>query len=240
VPRSLLVVHGALGSAAQLAPVADLLRATVPLASVVCVELPGHGQTSLGGAPFTMATFTDALRDAVSAAAGQSANRPLVFGYSMGGYAALLLEATAPGTFGGIMTLGTMLEWTPTIAAAAASRLDPTVIRAKVPAFAEQLDTRHAAIGGANAMLAQTAALLVALGDAPPLSPARLAAIGCPVSLLVGERDDSVDVVATEALAAGMQRAAVSRLAGVPHPIEKVPLELIVAEVRALLSRVDS
>jgi hypothetical protein len=71
-----------------------------------------------------------------------------------------------------------MLEWTPTIAAAAASRLDTTVIRAKVHSFAEQLDTRHAAIGGANVILAQTAALLVALGDAPPLSPARLAAIG--------------------------------------------------------------
>jgi pimeloyl-ACP methyl ester carboxylesterase len=235
-----LVVHGALGSAAQLGPVADLLQATALADSVVCVELPGHGRTPLGGAPFAMATFTDALRDAAATAAPPSADGPVVFGYSMGGYAALLLEATAPGIFGGIITLGTMLEWTPAIAAGATRRLDPAVIRAKVPAFAEQLEARHAAVGGADLMLARTAALLVALGDAPPLSLERLATIGCPVSLLVGERDDSVDIVATEALASGMRQATTSRLAGVPHPIERVPLDIIVAEVRALLSRVDS
>ena len=53
--RPILVVHGALGSAAQMQPVAEALRT---LGKVEIVELPGHGETPLQlGSRFGMDVF---------------------------------------------------------------------------------------------------------------------------------------------------------------------------------------
>src|SRR5688572_28964966 len=93
--RPILVVHGALGSARQMGHVADALRA---LGNPVMVELPGHGETPLpDGTQFGMETFADTIAAAVSRLRAahdetEDSPAPVVFGYSMGGYAALALE----------------------------------------------------------------------------------------------------------------------------------------------------
>lgn len=220
---SVLVVHGALGSAEQMQPMVDALVATSRFATVRAVELPGHGRTPLAeGQAFNMDVFADAIADATDAAMDAAAP-PIVFGYSMGGYAALLLAARAPGLLGGIVTLGTMLRWTPEVAAHAASRLDPTVVAAKVPAFAATLAARHEQAGGWETVMHRTAALLRGLGDAPPLTEATFAAIDCPVHLLVGEKDDSVTIADCESAVLAMRHATATMLPGMPHPIERVP-----------------
>ena len=152
---------------------------------------------------------------------------PLVFGYSMGGYATLLAEVENPGTFSGILTLGTMLEWSPAIANGGAARLDPVVMQAKVPSFAAALAERHAGAGGWEAMMTNTANLLRALGAHPPLNSARLEQVQCPVTFLVGERDEDVSFDSTATQAARMPRAMAFEIANVPHPIEKVPVSAI-------------
>jgi pimeloyl-ACP methyl ester carboxylesterase len=229
---SVLVVHGALGSAAQMQPIADALSASGRFASVRVIELPGHGQTPLAeGAAFSMDYFADII--AVEASDAKSADdcAPVVFGYSMGGYAALLLASRAPGAFTALVTLGTMLRWSPEVATLAASRLDPAVIAAKVPAFADTLAKRHAHAGGWEPLMHRTAALLRGLGEAPPLTDAAFAAVPCPVHLLVGEKDDSVTLADCEVAAALMPHAQATMLPGVPHPIEKVPIPAVVSFV---------
>jgi pimeloyl-ACP methyl ester carboxylesterase len=231
----LLIVHGALGSAEQMAPLAAAIRDALPELTVQVVELPGHGATPLAGRPFSMATFTAAV---TAASATAPALPPLVFGYSMGGYVALLHEATHPGAFAGIVTLGTMLDWSPAVAAGAAARLDPVVLAAKVPAFAAQLAERHAASGGWEAMMTNTASLLRTLGEAPPLHADTLALVACPVQLLVGARDDTTSFASTAQWATHVPRGTATELADVPHPIEKVPAAPIIAALRALLNTV--
>lgn len=234
VPPSLILVHGALGSAQQLAPLADALR-TLLDTGVVVLELPGHGETPAADSEFRMAAFAACLTARADAVREADGAGPLVFGYSMGGYAALLAEATTPGTFGGILTYGTMFAWTPDVAASAAARLDATVMAAKVPSFAEVLRQRHAGAGGWERMLSRTASLLRALGDAPPLTPAVLGQVRCPVQLLVGERDDTVTWEQTAAIAAALPKGTASPVPGAPHPIEKVPvsaLALALTELR--------
>lgn len=233
-----MVVHGALGSSCQMAPVVKALLAARRFADVIPVELPGHGETPLEpGAPFTMETFAHAIGSAIARA---NVPRPLVFGYSMGGYAALLLEQLHPDTVGGIVTLGTMLQWSPDVAARAAARLDPHVLRDKVPAFASVLQARHASAGGWELVLTRTAELLRQLGDHPPLTSSSLAGITCPVHLLVGDRDDSVTLDETMRAASCMPRARASRLPDTPHPIEKVSLSTITREVTDLASRISN
>jgi pimeloyl-ACP methyl ester carboxylesterase len=234
VRPSILLVHGALGSARQLAPLADALRAS--LATVVrVVELPGHGETPGDDTEFQMDAFAARLAANAQAVQGADEPPPVVFGYSMGGYAALLAEATHPGTFGGVVTYGTMFEWTPEVAAGAAARLDPVIMADKVPAFAAQLRERHALAGGWETMLRRTAALLHALGASPPLTAATLREVGCPVTLLVGERDDTVTLASTTAVASQLPHGAVSVVPRAPHPIEKVPVSAIVLALTELL-----
>lgn len=235
---SVVVVHGALGSAEQLRPLADTLRAQRRYASVSTVELPGHGRTPLAeGVPFVMTSFAMALQAHIH---HERLERPLVFGYSMGGYAALLLEHLAPGTVGGIVTLGTMLHWTPATASRAAARLDASTMRAKVPAFAALLAERHELAGGWEQLISRTATLLRGLGDDPPLADATLTGIHCPVHLLVGDRDDSVTLEEATRAASHLPHARASMLPDTPHPIEKVSLALVAQEISDLASLLSS
>lgn len=229
---AVMVVHGALGSASTMAPLTDALQEQRRYARVRCVELPGHGKTPLSdGSNFAMRAFAHALHDAIR---NEGLPRPVVFGYSMGGYVALLLEALHPGTFGGIVTLGTMLHWDSSVATRAASRLDAGVMRQKVPDFVNMLDERHAAVGGAEAVLGNTASMLLSLGTAAPLTAAMLGSIQCPVHLLVGDRDDSVTLEDATAVAARMPRAQAVMLPDTPHPIERVSLPLLVQAIADL------
>lgn len=227
--RPIVVLHGALGSAEQMGPVADALAVYGP---THCFELPGHGRTPLtNAAPFSMTTFAHALRDDLTR---RGIEQPIVFGYSMGGYVALLLESLAPGTLGGIVTLGTKVEWTPPIAAAAAARLDAAVLAVKVPAFAEQLRHRHESADGWELMLQRTAALLTDLGSAPLLTAATLANVRIPVCIGVGSRDDTVSGDEAARVAALLPNASAHVLPDVPHPIERVPAQVVIDLLGAL------
>lgn len=213
-----------------MAPLIDALRAAGVTATAL--ELPGHGNTPGSDDTFTMAAFANLVGEAAHAHHAP----PVCFGYSMGGYAALLAEQNRPGTFAAIVTLGTMLAWTPAVSTLAASRLDVAVIKAKIPAFADALAARHAGAGGWESMMQRTARLLTTLGDAPAIARASVARIGCPVHLLVGSRDDSVSFDDTQAFAASMPRGRATLLDGVPHPIEKAPLSVLVDVIRNTLT----
>jgi pimeloyl-ACP methyl ester carboxylesterase len=219
-------------------PVVDALRHQRRHASVLNMELPGHGGTGLPpGVPFSMRAFAMALQECIHR---EGLNRPVVFGYSMGGYVALLLEHLAPGTIGGVVTLGTMLHWTPDTARKAASRLDSTIIRTKVPAYAEVLAARHAQAGGWELLLERTSSLLLELGDDPLLTRDTLCAVHCPVHLLVGGRDDTVSLEETTTAASYLPRARASLLPDMPHPIEKVDLSVVAREVSDLTAQLTA
>lgn len=236
--QQIIVVHGAIGSAQQMQPVTSALRA---FGDVCVVELPGHGYTPLGGCTFSMETFVSALADAVDAlsypasgSANQSA-RPVVFGYSMGGYIALALESQRPGTFGAIATLGTKFLWTPEVALHAVSRLDPKLIQEKLPAYAAALQDRHADCGGWHEVLANTATLLRWLGGNPALNSDSLARVRIPVCIAVGDRDDSVDASEAALVASWMENATSVVIDGTPHPIERVDTAHVVSLVTSIM-----
>ncbi len=209
-----------------------LAAALEHIGSVHVVELPGHGRTLLPAHDtFGIARFAQAIGEAARRhRVGDRA--PLCFGYSMGGYAALALAASSPDILGGIVTLGTKFEWTPAVAAGGAARLDAALLLAKVPAFAEQLRQRHEHAGGWELLLARTAQMLTDLGAHPLLTVSTLATVRIPVRLAVGSRDDTVTSLEVERIAPLLSQATAHVLPDAPHPIERVPLPLLVDLMR--------
>jgi len=232
--QTVLVSHGALGSAEQKQPIVEALRAFGDgRIRVEALEFPGHGRTPLADGAFRLPHFVDVMASAVSALVGPP---PILFGYSMGGYVGLSLEGRSPNTFSGIVTLGTKFEWTVEGAERDAARLDPVVLQVKVPKFAALLAARHEHAGGWETVVVRTAALLRENGSAPMLTVEALERIGIPVFVGVGTKDDTVSVAESQAAADMMLRARCETLDDVPHPIERVPMQRIVDMLRPMLA----
>ncbi|MBD2770008.1 alpha/beta fold hydrolase [Hymenobacter sp. BT664] len=223
---TLLLLHGALGSPATLQPLAERLAADFTIKSFA---FAGHGGREVRPETFTLPHFAAEILAFLAANESEPAR---VFGYSMGGYAALLAAHQVPARFASITTLGTKLDWSPEAAAAETRLLDPEKIRAKVPAFAEQLRERHAPADW-TAVVRATAALMQAAGAAPPLSAADLSGIAVPVQVLVGDADPTVGTEAGAALAARLPRSRYELLPATPHPLERADLTLLSEKIRA-------
>ena len=216
----LYLVHGALGSAVQLSPLVAALQGF----DARVVELAGHGETALGEQPFSIDGFVAQVAQQLDTDGMESAD---FFGYSMGGYVALALALAHPERVGRVVTLGTKFEWTPEGAAREASRLDPDTIRARVPAFADQLRARHSGSGGWEGTLLRTAHLLTALGAAPVLGADELARITQPVCVMVGDRDATVSAEESARISRLLPSGSLAVLPLTPHPFERVDHALL-------------
>jgi pimeloyl-ACP methyl ester carboxylesterase len=216
----LVVLHGALGDATQLAPLATRLSDT---RRVTVLELEGHGTTPFRGRPLRIESLASAVVDELDR---RDIGQADFFGYSMGGYIALYLAGTAPDRVARVATLATKLAWTPEVAAREAVMLDPATIRAKVPKFAAALEARHTGAGW-EALLASTAELMHELGARPRINDDMLAAIEQPVRLGVGDRDATVSVDECVAAARRLPKGELEVHPRTPHPFEKAPLDRV-------------
>lgn len=216
----LILLHGALGDASQLALLADWLgrdrRTTL-------IELEGHGATPMRSRPLRIESFAAAVLETMD---GANIGQADLFGYSMGGYVALHLAAASPDRVRRVATLATKLAWTPEIAARECALLDAATIRAKVPKFAAALAARHTAIGW-ETLLTETADLLQDLGARPRITNEVLASIGRPVRIAVGDRDATVTIDECVAAARQLPHGELEVVPRTPHPFEKVPIERV-------------
>ena len=227
-PR-LLLLHGALGASDQFDALAERLSDAFQIRRL---DFEGHGPLAPPARLLTMDRFAEAVRDHI-AAGGLAPVR--VFGYSMGGYAALLCARRFPGTIDRIMTLGTKLAWTPDVAAREAAFLDPDRLRDRAPAFAAQLAARH---GEAHwpALLAATRDMLAALGAAPALTGADWPAIDIPVRIMVGDRDATVTIDECVAAYRALPNAQLQVLPRTPHPLERVDVGWVAKSIHAFMA----
>lgn len=244
----LLLLHGALGDQTQFDTLRPLLategRAPESHAAYVhTLDFSGHGVRPLGDHPFGLETFAaDVSRwlDAHATSAPNSASDGKVdlFGFSMGGYVALLTAVAHPDRVRSVFTLGTKLDWSPEAAQSAGAQLDPEAIRSKVPRFADALSARHPASGW-ETVVTNTRDALQALGAAPLLTHEMLARISCPVRLAVGDRDTTVTLDEVRAAVQVMPDADFEVLPSTPHPFERVPLDRLAWSLTQFRASVD-
>ncbi|PQB05043.1 alpha/beta fold hydrolase [Aureitalea marina] len=211
--QPLLLLHGALGSKAQLAGIKKELD---PHYEVHSMDFEGHGDKP-SDRDFRMEHFTE---NVVSFLDEHNLGSVSIFGYSMGGYVALNLARQDPDRVKRIVTYGTKFDWRPETAAKEVKMLDPDLIQAKVPHFAAHLDTVHQGTNWKD-VLSKTAKMMLALGENPPLTPSTLSKIDQPVLIGIGSEDNMVSLGESENTAATLKNGELKVLDRYKHPIEK-------------------
>ncbi|MBE2208770.1 MAG: alpha/beta fold hydrolase [Saprospiraceae bacterium] len=226
--KPILMLHGALGCAADFAPLQAALNGNL---LSVAIDFPGHGLlAALPPDRFSIEEFSQTVSRYAS---GQQKLR--LFGYSMGGYVSLYFASLFPEMVEKVFTLGTKLAWTPETGAKEAGRLDPTKILEKVPLFAASLAQKHGADHWEK-NVANTAGLLRALGEAPPLTNEALGRIQAEVLMARGSLDNMVSEEECRQAVGLIPRASYVRLEDQPHPLDQCDPSVVAAQLRAFFN----
>lgn len=223
---NLLLLHGALGSAAQ-------LRALQERVGGVAIDLSGHGSQ---GIPPDGIRFEHFIADIDRAFDEHGWREAHLFGYSMGGYAAMLYAAGNPGRVKSVITLGTKFLWNEDGLKKELRMLDPDAMEQKVPAFTQVLADAHGA-GRWKQVVRAIARSMIELAASPLLGPEECARIKCPALLCVGEMDTTAVPADTRRFASGVNGAEVFLLPGTPHPFDRVNLDALLPRLHEFWRR---
>lgn len=228
---TLLLLHGALGSSRQFAPLVPLLEDTYDL-HLLDFEGHGHLLAPTQPRPFRIDHFVQNVRDYLTHNSIPSTH---IFGYSMGGYVALTLALAHPHLVQSIATLGTKFHWDDDTARRETSFLDPAKIEAKVPHFAQTLAERHTASGW-QAVVTHTADLLWSLAPTGGLRPPTLTNLQHPVRIMVGDRDSTVSVLEAHETYRALPHAQLQVLPATRHELEKLSPNRLAASLTDFFS----
>ena len=218
--QDLLLLHGALGSSSQVVPLSIFLEDQFNLG---LLNFTGHGNQSLFVHDFSFDLFVE---DILNWMKKKSLQKVSVFGYSMGGYAALLFAYRYPEKIDRIFTLGTKLLWTQEEADGEARLLDPAKIEEKVPQFAERLKQAHGLTNWAN-LVHKTKSFIQSMGATAPLNQEAFENIQCRVLLGVGDKDTMAKVDDTVKVYGWIKNGELLVIPNTPHPFERVNMEAL-------------
>lgn len=210
--KSILLLHGALGSAQQFDQLTKALSSSFDVHSF---SFEGHGGVD-SSRPFAMNHFVENVVDFMEERQIEKAS---IFGYSMGGYVALTLALNHPEKVDKIVTLGTKFDWTPEFAAAEVRKLNPEKIEEKVPRFAEHLKRTHEPLDW-KTVVRNTANMMTYLGETNPLVEA-YSTISIPTLIALGSLDNMSTEAESRVVAEQLRNATFKLIPDLEHPIEK-------------------
>ncbi|MBC7884989.1 MAG: alpha/beta hydrolase [Saprospiraceae bacterium] len=219
----LLLLHGALGAASQFDTLTEKLKDHF---DVHTLDFSGHGKNTYDG-NLTMEILANDILHYMDL---YELERCDIFGYSMGGYAAVMMAMEHPDRVHRIMTLGTKWHWDAETATREVKMLDAEKMLEKIPAFAEILRLRHTGQGW-KAVLHRTAGLMTHLGYTGGLTENDFSRVHIPVLICLGSDDRMVTREESEASAGWIPQGTFRLLEGVPHPLEKVDMNILAEEI---------
>ncbi len=219
--KDILLLHGALGSKEQMNPIAELLKADYNIHSF---NFEGHGSSASNG-DLSMSLFADSIKKYIS---DNGLNKPDVFGYSMGGYAALKLASLENELLGKIVTLGTKLDWSEESLNKMMGMFNPEVIEAKVPKLAKGLAKVHGEDRW-QLLVTETGEMLKSLSSQEFIKDEEFAKIENQVVLGIGDKDVTVSVSETERVNKLLPDSKIRVLKDVPHELHKADLNIVMS-----------
>ncbi len=216
--QPIILLHGAIGASDQLLPLENELN---DFFTVFKFSFSGHARMPFKN-NFGIVQFASELEQFIS---DKNLHKPIIFGYSMGGYVALYLASQNKDILGKIITLGTKFNWTKEIAEKEILQLNPKVISDKVPKFADVLKKRHGETW--EKLLGETADMMINLGNNNLLSDNLLHEIENEVLIGLADKDSMVSLEETVHVYKKLKRAQMYVLPGSKHPIESVNLPVL-------------
>ena len=232
-PRTLLLLHGALGSRSQFETLVPLLDREV---DVRTPEFEGHGSEPDPGRGFRVGHFVGNITGYMDR---EGIDRASIFGYSLGGFVGLALAAEYPRRVAGVFTLATKILWTTEVALKEAGQCDAEKIIAKVPQFAAELERRHP-VAGWRSVLDNTRGFLLELGIHNPLQHETLARIQAPVRIGCGENDPLVPPAEASAVSGMIPGSTVEVFPASPHAFERYSSEALAASIVSFVRSLDT
>lgn len=221
--KKLLLLHGALGAAVQFDSLKEKLSAYYKVHSM---DFPGHGGKPFPEGSLKMPLLAEHLADYVREFHLQGCS---VFGYSMGGYAALWLENEEPGTFERIQTLGTKLDWNPDAASREAALLNPEKMQEKIPGYVKQLQARHG--NQWDRLCTETAGMLKHLGM-HGMTLSDFGGFNLPVRFMLGDRDQMVSLEECARVLRELPQGSMQVFPETVHLLEKVNEGMLAEAIR--------
>ncbi|MDB5202129.1 MAG: alpha/beta fold hydrolase [Ferruginibacter sp.] len=209
--QNIILLHGALGSVSELAPLHQFLQQHFTVHSL---NFPGHGGNTTDQ-PFSLAVLANHVLEFMD---DKKISQAHLFGYSMGGFVSIYLAAHHPERILTVTTLGTKFYWDE--ATARAAKPDPEMIEQKIPAFAQKLATIHHASNW-KPLLEKTSAFLLMLGDENPLGDNRYTDLPVPCLFLIGDRDKVASLDETISFYRRQPKAALAVIPFMGHALEK-------------------
>jgi pimeloyl-ACP methyl ester carboxylesterase len=222
--KTILLLHGALGSKEQLNPLRELLKDDF---NVFTLSFSGHGGNTVPHEKFSIELFA---KDVLAFLENHHLISTSVFGYSMGGYVALYMARFFPEKMERIFTLATKFNWTPESAAHEAGMLEPEIMERKIPAFTQTLGLRHGAENWKKVVL-KTAEMMRDMGHQNPLSADDFKKIKISVTLGLGDSDRMVSREEAELIQRLIAKSEMVIFKDTPHPIEKISMRMLADEI---------
>lgn len=219
--QHLILLHGALGCRNDFNRLIERIPNEI---RVFAPDFPGHG-TMPSGSSFSIDSFAGFVLEEMDKLHISSAD---FFGYSMGGYVALWLAAHHPERVNRVITLGTKLQWDKQSAAREIARLNVQKMQEKIPVFCAQLAEKHGTEKWKE-VVTGTAKLMLDLGSGNVLDINHWKRIQCVVHMLRGSVDLMVSADECVAVQAQIAKCKYTELEGVPHPLEQVNTDQLLA-----------
>jgi pimeloyl-ACP methyl ester carboxylesterase len=210
----LLLLHGALGTCKTFDTFLPILSLKY---KVYCFDFRGHGVYSSDSA-LSSAILIKQLIDFIE---NNELNKISIFGYSMGGFVALLASLIRPEIVGKIITLGTKYNWDETIALDEVKKLKDLLELPTEHPFIKQLILFHGE-GNFQNCINLTGILMKELGANKYLNENTIPKINNQVLLLIGEKDHMVSINETSKVHHQLSHADIVVLPNTKHPFEKV------------------
>lgn len=222
--QKILLLHGALGSAASLNPLKEILEKDF---EVFTYTFKGHGGNEIPHEDFTISNFANEVLVFLEE---NSLEKIAIFGYSMGGYVGLYLAKNFPEKVEKLYTLATKLNWTIEGSIKEAAMLNPIKIKEKVPKYALALEQLH----GSNweILMEKTAVMMLNLGKNPAIIESDYEAIKVPVLISVGDKDVMVSIEESAFAFRKIPKGMFYVMPNTIHPIEKVDVNQVALQIK--------
>jgi len=223
--RKLLLLHGALGAASQFDKLKERLRNDF---DVMAPDFPGHGGRKIPSAQFSFPLFVTDIIGLLNEKEIESID---IFGYSMGGYAALWLAKNYPDRVNSKFTLATKIDWNEDSAKQEARMLNADKVSEKIPAFAKMLEQRHHPENW-KIVMRKTGEMIEELGK-NHLGEVEFRSILNRTMIGIGDKDNMVSISESENISRALPNGTLQVFTDTPHPIEKVETDLLVHAIKS-------